>query len=374
MKWLLSTLMVFLFFNLFSQQTINGSLNFDGLNRTYILYVPASYTGDESVPLLFNFHGYGSNAQEQFYYADFRSIAEREQFLLVLPQGTEFNGNTHWNVGGTYFGSTTNDIGFTEALIDKLESEYNIDSKRIYSTGMSNGGYMSFHLACNLSEKIAAVASVTGAMTPFSLNNCDCKHPMPAMQIHGTNDPVVPYNGAIWTQSIPSVLNYWVDFNRTDANPSIEMVPNINSFDQSTAEHQVWANGDAGVTVEHFRIIGGEHTWPGSPIPIGVTNQDINACEEIWKFFSRYDLNGIVTSQEPNISPAPKVYPNPANEAIFIDNNLIKKANYKIFNLRGQLVQQGKFTPFSNRIDISRLQTGVYILKMENLTLKFIKN
>ncbi|MEZ4948161.1 MAG: T9SS type A sorting domain-containing protein [Saprospiraceae bacterium] len=374
MKWLLSTLMVFLFFNLFSQQTINGSLNFDGLNRTYILYVPASYTGDESVPLLFNFHGYGSNAQEQFYYADFRSIAEREQFLLVLPQGTEFNGNTHWNVGGTYFGSTTDDIGFTEALIDKLESEYNIDSKRIYSTGMSNGGYMSFHLACNLSEKIAAVASVTGAMTPFSLNNCDCKHPMPAMQIHGTNDPVVPYNGAIWTQSIPSVLNYWVGFNRTDSNPSIEMVPNINSFDQSTAEHQVWANGDAGVTVEHFRIIGGEHTWPGSPIPIGVTNQDINACEEIWKFFSRYDLNGIVTSQEPNISPAPKVYPNPANEAIFIDNNLIKKANYKIFNLRGQLVQQGKFTPFSNRIDISRLQTGVYILKMENLTLKFIKN
>ncbi|MCB0661443.1 MAG: prolyl oligopeptidase family serine peptidase, partial [Saprospiraceae bacterium] len=190
----------------FSQQTINGTLDHNGVSRSYILYVPSSYSGDETVPLVFNFHGYGSNALEQYYYADFRLIAERENFLIVLPNGTVFNGNQHWDVGGTIFGSGTDDVGFTETLLDELSSQYNIDQKRVYSTGMSNGGYMSFHLACQLPNRFAAIASVTGAMTPISKFNCAIDRPFPVLQIHGTEDPVVPYNGATWSISIPEVL------------------------------------------------------------------------------------------------------------------------------------------------------------------------
>jgi len=151
-----------------AQQTINGTLEHDGLMREYILYVPANYTGTEEVPLLFNFHGYGSNASQQMFYGDFRPIADTEGFIIVHPMGTVDNtGTTHFNVGwGT---STIDDVGYTEALIDDLSSNYPIDAKRIYSTGMSNGGFMSYTLACELSDRIAAIASVTGTMNSMEL-------------------------------------------------------------------------------------------------------------------------------------------------------------------------------------------------------------
>ena len=143
------------------QQTIDGSITFAGIQRDYILYVPEIYTPGEAVPLILNFHGYTSNAFEQLNYGEFRPIADTAGFIVVHPMGTvDLLGNTHWNVGwGT---SSVDDLGFTAALIDSLSAEYSINQDRIYSTGMSNGGFMSYHLACELSERIAAIASVTG--------------------------------------------------------------------------------------------------------------------------------------------------------------------------------------------------------------------
>ncbi|MEL6972721.1 MAG: PHB depolymerase family esterase, partial [Bacteroidota bacterium] len=167
-RLLLSFLTIFAFClmlvpNSYGQQIINSSIQFDDLERTYLLYVPPSYTGDESVPLVLNFHGYTSNSGEQFFYSDFRAVADLNNFLVVHPQGTQDSeGNTHWNVG--WGGSTVDDVGFTAALIDSLAAEYNINPERIYSTGMSNGGFMSYQLACELSDRIAAIASVTGTM------------------------------------------------------------------------------------------------------------------------------------------------------------------------------------------------------------------
>jgi len=146
--------------------TINGSIEHNGMDRSYILYVPESYDGTKAVPLVLNFHGYTSNAKDQMNYGDFRPLADKEGFIVVHPQGTLLDGKTHWNVGGWTLASKVDDVAFTEALLDHLSSEYKIDAKRVYSTGMSNGGYMSFLLACQLSNRIAAVASVTGSMTP----------------------------------------------------------------------------------------------------------------------------------------------------------------------------------------------------------------
>ena len=137
-KTILSALLLLVLSSVFSissysQETITAAITHDGIERSYILYVPANYTGKKPVPLLLNFHGYTSNATEQMFYGDFRPIAEEEGFLIVHPNGTlDFSGNTHFNVG--WGGSTVDDIGFTSALLDTIIAEYKIDKKRIYST------------------------------------------------------------------------------------------------------------------------------------------------------------------------------------------------------------------------------------------------
>lgn len=267
--------------------TMNGSIMHDGMERTYILYVPASYTPEEAMPLVLNFHGYTSNASEQMGYGDFRPIADTAGFIVVHPQGSLLAGETHWNVGGWTLESTTDDVGFTEALLDSISAVYNIDQTRIYSTGMSNGGYMSFLLACQMSERIAAIASVTGSMTPETFNDCRPGKSMPVMQIHGTSDNVVPYTGAGWTRSIADVLDYWINVNGCDATVVRTDLTDSNMQDGSTVDHHTYGC-EAKAAVEHFEVAGGGHTWPGS-VPGGAgTNQDINASAEIWTFFSRY--------------------------------------------------------------------------------------
>lgn len=290
---ILLNLLAFHYF-VFSQQTISESISHDGMQREYIIYIPANYTGNTAFPLVLNFHGYGSNASQQMWYGDFRPIADTAEFLIVHPQGTLFNGITHWNVGGWTIGSTTDDVGFVEALLDSLSADYNIDSTRIYATGMSNGGFMSFLLASQLSERIAAVGSVAGSMTPETYNNSNPQHPTPIMQIHATTDNVVPYYGAIWTLAIEEVLQYWVEYNNCSTPPTITALPDIDPNDGSTVEHIVYGDGDNYVNVEHYKVTGGGHTWPGSDFGGEGTNYDMDASAEIWNFFSRYDINGLM--------------------------------------------------------------------------------
>ena len=216
-------------FALSAQQTLYDTIMHDGRKRAFILYIPANYSGEKDVPLLFNFHGYSSNARDQMYYGDFRPLADTAAFLIVHPQGTKLNGITHWNVGGWTIGSTVDDVGFTEALLDSLSARYRIDSMRVYATGMSNGGYMSLLLACRLSNRFAAVASVTGSMTPEMYNQCDPGRPIAVMQIHGTADGVVPYAGTGWSISIKKVLEYWVEANQCNEEAVKEDI-NISRF------------------------------------------------------------------------------------------------------------------------------------------------
>jgi len=276
-----------------SQQTITATITHDALQREYILYVPANYTGSAAVPLVFNFHGYGSNATEQMWYGDFRSIADTANFIIVHPNGMlDGNGTTHFNVG--WGGSTIDDVGFTGALLDSISADYNINADRIYSTGMSNGGFMSYHLACQLSDKIAAIASVTGSMSPVTYNACNPQHPTAILEIHGTSDGTVPYTGASFSKPVSDVLDYWVNFNNSNTTPTVINVPDINTSDGSTVEHLLYYGGDNDVTVEHFKITGGGHTWSGSAFGGAGTNYDIDASVEVWKFFMRYDINGLI--------------------------------------------------------------------------------
>jgi polyhydroxybutyrate depolymerase len=274
------------------QQTINGSITHAGLQRDYIIHIPSSYNVNTPIPLVFCFHGYGSNASTIMSYTNFNYISDTAGFIVVYPQGTLLQGTTHWNVGGWTIGSTIDDVGFTASLLDSISNSYNIDDTKVYSTGMSNGGYMSFLLACQLSDKIAAIASVTGSMTTQTYNACNPQHPTPILQIHGTSDQTVPYIGdPTWTKSIDDVLQYWVAYNNCNTSAIITAIADINIFDGSTAEHIVYDGGDNNVTTKHLKIYGGDHDWPGV-----WGNMDIHASAEVWKFFSRYDINGLIST------------------------------------------------------------------------------
>ena len=168
-------------------------LKHDNLDRFYYVYTPTNLDSNESIPVLFAFHGYGSSAMRHLNYTNYFPLADSNNFIVIYPQGaTTATLSTHWNVGGWTSKSTINDLDFVDTVISLLKDKIQIDETRIYSSGMSNGGYMGYHLACNLSTKFAAIASVTGSMTNDTYNDCNPVHPTPILQIHGLLDFVVP--------------------------------------------------------------------------------------------------------------------------------------------------------------------------------------
>ena len=258
------------------------SLVHDGINREYILYVPNSYDETSATPILFNFHGFGGSASQFISRADMRAEAELNSFILVYPQGSCLDGVPHWNpcpIEGDNK-SSADDLGFFEAMVNEISSEYTVDMERIYAAGFSNGGMMAYGLANYKSDLIAAVASVSGSML-------DCletpSHPMPVLHLHGTSDGVLPYNGDASFNSVQNTLDYWTNFNNTVSTPTI----NIDNTSGMTIEQYVYDQGDNSVSVEHYKYIGGEHTC------FNETYQGQNASKLVWDFMSRYDINGL---------------------------------------------------------------------------------
>jgi polyhydroxybutyrate depolymerase len=343
-----------------AQTSLFATIVSDGIVRDYKIYVPVIYDGSTPVPLVFNFHGYGSNYIEQEQYGDFRAIADTANFILVHPNGTPDNfGTLAWN---TFGNSSTNDLLFIDNLIDSLRASYNIDTTAIYSTGMSNGGFMSYELACQLSTQFAAVASVTGSITTTFLNACNPQHPMPVLQIHGTNDGTVPYTGNFLFQPIENVINYWVQYNNCSPNAQFNAIPNIDTTDNCTAEHYVYNGGDNGVEVEFYKILNGGHSWPSAPINLNTTNMDFQANQEIWRFFRKYRLGGnIVTSnQKQNNNLNFDTYPNPTKDNIKLNFKTKSKRNIQLFNLLGENIIF--ISSIADNIEIEVKEKGLYYL------------
>lgn len=343
-----------------SQSTSSLTIQHGGMTREYILYVPASYNSNTETPLLFNLHGYTSNNTQQMAYGDFRPIADTANFIIAHPNGTfDGNGNRWWNAFDT---PGVDDVGFISALIDTISDDYNIDLNRVYSTGMSNGGFMSYELACELGNRITAVASVTGAMTSNNITSCNPPNPTPAMQIHGTSDATVLYNGGGNQASIPDVVDFWVNHNNCDNTPIQTNVPDNDPNDGCTAEQYLYQNGDFGSTVELFKVIGGEHTWPGAPIDIGVTNHDFDASVEIWRFFSQYDMQSLLNADELTQEKSYHIYPNPSNGTFTIDYN----AQLKEVHITDELGRTVQSINIQNQKTINlQLETaGVYLIRL----------
>lgn len=348
-----------------AQTTAYDTIQHGGMARDYMVYVPAAYTGNQPVPLMFNLHGYTSNNAQQNFYANFKPIADTANFIMVLPNGTfDLGGDRYWNVG--FAPSPVDDAGFLNTLIDEMINTYNIDTMRIYSTGMSNGGFMSYEMACQ-NGRIAAIASVTGSMTPTSYDNCSPQRPIPVMEIHGTADATVPYSGSAIMKHIDTVVQYWVNHNQCDPTPVHTAVPNTNSLDGATADHYVYSGGNSGASVELFKVNGGGHTWPGSPIVIGTTCQDFNACAEIWRFFSQYQRleNPTGTTNVKTSGKEIAVYPNPASQYLQIEHEQIDAEMLLVYDAYGRLLYQATCNGSSlQNIDLSGFSAGLYCLEL----------
>ena len=284
----------------FSEECIDAGLNIErctfthnNIERYYLIYVPANIDQSSEIPLLFSLHGYGSSAIRNIEYTNFRSIANTHGFITIFPQGAPFtsqlgSSSSHWNSGGWTSGSNVDDVDFIDIIIDQSFTKYNIDQSRIYSTGMSNGGFMSYHLACSLSSKIAAIASVTGSMTFETYDECNPSHPTPVLQIHGSMDSTVPYSGnvTLGMKSIPDSMDYWATYNSCDAEPIIAIT---DFFDEGySIQYDYYENCLNNVSVELVLHSSMRHTWPNAD------SLSLPASQSIWNFLSQYDLNGLI--------------------------------------------------------------------------------
>jgi len=276
----------------YQQRILKCELTHKGLDRYY--YIQLAHPEAEGLSsVLFNLHGYGSDAIEQMNYTNFNNLANTKEnnFILIHPQGAPLNtaltsSSSHWNSGGWTIGSTVDDVDFIDTIIALVSQKYDLNQNRIYSTGMSNGGFMSYHLACNLSSKIAAVASVTGSMSSETYESCNPDHPTSILQVHGSIDVTVPFQGnsALGMRSVNDVMDYWKLYNACDVDPTSII---IDYFDIEIAvQHDTYSNCLNDVHVELYKIEGMGHTWPYKG------RYGISATEIIWEFINTHDING----------------------------------------------------------------------------------
>ena len=288
---------------------LRGEMVVDGLKRTYIVHLPRNFSEDEHLPLLIALHGGGGSGfdMERLTRGGLNVLAERERFVVVYPDGVE----GHWNDGrnlSRYRAQRENidDVAFISALIDLFVGEYGVNGSRVYVTGMSNGGLMTYRLACEIPERMAAVAVVGVSMSENLYDSCSPRTPVPIMIILGTDDPIVPWDGGELhfgpvklgrVVSVEKTVEYWADRNGCTVRHGQEYLPDADPEDGTRVWVERYSNCSGGAEVVLYGIEGGGHTWPGGYqyLPrsiIGKTSGDIDASGVIWKFFSSYSRDG----------------------------------------------------------------------------------
>jgi polyhydroxybutyrate depolymerase len=188
------------------------------------------------------------------------------------------------------------------------------------------------------------------------------------MEIHGTADGTVAYDGTAFFEGTEDVIDYWVNFNEITSAPIVTAVPDIDPEDECTAERWLYEDGSNGVDVELYKVIDGGHTWPGASVVIGTTNQDFDATAVIWEFFSRYDINGEIQPsglEDPEAGTKLTLWPNPCVDVLYVDG-LLTKQDYVIMDALGRQVLQGNAIVGSNAISVSGLNAGLYQIRFED--------
>lgn len=278
----------------------------DGQVRKYILYQPPFKTEHSGArPLLLVLHGGGGKNRGMLRLTNrrFNELADRDGFFVVYPQGIDksWNDGRPDRISGAHR-KGIDDVGFLRALIEDLIARYPIDAKRIFVTGISNGGLMSYQLGCSLPDTIRAIAPVTAQIPAAIAPLCRSESAVSLAVFNGTEDPLVPYRGGQITVlgrprgavlSTEETIRIWRRKNRCSPKAVITELPDI--ADDGTRVTKIeYSQCKNESKVVLYRIEGGGHTWPDGrqylPLKwVGRTSRDINGCDEIWQFFQSLD-------------------------------------------------------------------------------------
>ncbi len=313
----------------YSQGEYVFSLSHQKMKRFYKIYIPSGYNPKKSTPLVIVFHGGGGNMEKSSQYFKFNQKAEKENFLVVYPEGTGVRIGENllgtWNGGdccGPAKENNIDDVGFIKKMLTNIKNTFNINDKMIFSTGMSNGAIMTYRLACELSKEIAAVAPVASV---GHYQNCHPERPVPILHIHGLNDPCAPYNGCqecksciqtylkalgIKTKnnnssamSVPKYIERWRKTNKCS-----DKTKTIYKKGGATCKKYLNCLDNADIILCTVKNMG--HVWPGKAEYgstscqqkpngklcslwkkiVGKTSTDISANDMIWDFFKKHPL------------------------------------------------------------------------------------
>jgi polyhydroxybutyrate depolymerase len=275
-------------------------LEADGRDRSYLVHIPPGYDAATPTPVVLAFHGAWMNAALMASFSGLNATADREGFIVVYPNGTGFGEGmlffNAWNSPGRAGRGPPDDVGFTAALLDDLAGVVNVDPDRIFATGMSNGAMMSYRLAAELSDRIAAIAPVGGTL---AISRVRPGRPVPVIHFHGSADTIVPVDGPnrrtgrfVPYQSLERTMKVWIEINQCPPQPQVTHLPDL-ADDGTTVTRKVYGPGRNGSEVVLFLIEGAGHTWPGRKPPVnflGRSTMDISANDLMWKFFQRHPM------------------------------------------------------------------------------------
>ncbi len=400
---LLFTILIFIKFGMYGQQETYKTLDWDGRTREYLEYVPQIYFDNpsEPVPLVLCLHGLGNTMESFRDRIHMYNVADTANFIVLTPEAiiNSLTGKTCWNAGVTVYGIGNglnydiDDTGFLDSLLKKTISLYNIDLSRIYVTGYSMGGYMTNKLACQLNDKIAAIASVSGTIgndfNPYSYT----LNPIPTLHMHGTDDETVPYSGnSSQGWDAEDLVNFWVGINNCNTQADTILYDDVadtsDNGDYRSILEITYSGGNKCTETVFYKIIHGDHGWPYSPA------DDIDGTTKIWQFFSRHKkwetttLNetacNFYTSPSNNIYTQSGIYNdtlqtncgldsiitinltiNTIDNSVTVNNNTItaneNNANYQWINCFDNSIIQGEISQ-----NFTATETGSYAVIINN--------
>ena len=353
--FLITVLTILLGGNCFAQIQ---NFEWQNVQRQYLVRTPENY---ESLPVMFYLHGLGDNITRLDNEFHFQQIAENFGWIVVIPQALNEGYGTMWNAGLT--ASTTNDSGFLMALLDSLATQYPVNQDSIFFTGFSMGGFMSHRMAIEYGDRINAAAPVSGLITTYMANHTAVA-PVRILDIHGTTDPVVGYDGGSeyfgyqLGLSVENILNYWINANGCTNEPIVDTLPDLQNDGLRFVEYVYPGTKE----LRHLKVIGGNHSWYRN-----ANQHDIDYMDYIHDFFTgklSYDKVDNPTTGSLNI------YPNPTNGQIKIE--LSSPTTVEVIDSQGHTVLQQQTDSCFVIIDLKGAQSGIYFVKANGVTEKIV--
>lgn len=356
------------------------TINWDGLDRDYLEYVPDSYNPETPAPVVFCLHGLGDN-MNNFSGVGFAGIANQFGWIVITPQalmatlpmlgdiGTAWNSGAGIEnapfLGDVILNEDKDDAGFLIAILDSLQNNYNINTDSVFFMGFSMGGFMSNRMAIEHGDRINAIASVSGTIGLFL--QADAQYNVNALHFHGTADTQVAYEDAGFDTGMgvypvgtgaEETVEYWRNFNNCDVEPITTYFPDTHE-DGKTFERYLYPNGDNNTYTGFIKIIGGDHEWYYHP------QNDIDYTVEIWRFFTDNMIFHEPVNISKQVAQSVELYPNPTSDFINIRfEGITTDAELQIYDISGKIVVTGILNDNNTVIDVSHLCKGMYILKL----------